>query len=468
MKIRHRITIWVAGVGLLTSLVFSLVIFWEMRDQPLAILDSQLNAVTHALSKQLGKLRRPSEDAQAHLLLVASDRYWIKIYDHNQRVVYQSDLSKVVDLPLDKDKGEEPYMISTYIPKDRVYLHQDDDNRVIFRVMSVSQNIAGSSYLIQIARPIEDFDEEVFDWVEAINIGLIISSIILMCVSYILAGRIVRPIGAINQLAREINANTLEKRIPLGKSRDEIYELSECLNQMFNRLQFSFARQKKYLADASHELRSPLTTLRLFFEETSQRNDLPEVFLEQMKIQERNVLRMDRLVKTLLELSILEIRGFLTLEPFSLTDLVTLVLEDFSPIMERAKIHLEAVLPPGLTMRGDEDMIRRAFINILDNAVKYNREEGKIQLTVAEKNNDICISVYNTGRGIPKDELEKVFEQFYRVEKSRAAINGGVGLGLAIVKEIVRLHNGKVFLDSLPGAWTRIDITLPQNGMKMR
>ena len=217
MKIRHRITIWVASVGLLTSLVFSLVIFWEMRDQPLAILDSQLHAVTHALSKQLAKLRDPSKNAQAHLLLVASDRYWVKIYDHNQHLIYQSDLSRVVDLPLDKNRGKEPYMVSTFIPKERVFLHQDDDNNVTFRVMLVSQDVGGATYLMEIARPVEDFDEEVFDWVEAINIGLIISSIILMGVSYILAGRIVSPIAAINQLAREINANTLEKKNPPGE-----------------------------------------------------------------------------------------------------------------------------------------------------------------------------------------------------------------------------------------------------------
>lgn len=462
MKIRHRITLWVAGVGLLTSLVFSLVILWEMHDQPLAIMDAQLNTVAHTLSKRLSTLRRPVEDAQAHLLLVSSERYWVKIYDQNQRVVFQSDLSRAVDLPLNKDNGGEPYMVNTYIPKELRYLYPDDDGEVTFRTLTIVEDIAGAPYLIQVARSVADFEEEFFDWVEAINIGLIVSSIILMCVSYILSGRLVRPIAAINQLAREINANTLEKRIPLGKSHDEIFELSECLNQMFNRLQFSFARQKKYLADASHELRSPLTTLRLFFEETSQRNDLPEVYLEQIKIQERNVLRMDRLVKTLLDLSILEIRESLTQEPFSLTDVVALVLEDFTPIIERAKIHLETVLPPHVDMMGDEDMIRRVLINLLDNAVKYNREDGKIQLTLVEKNNEICLSVYNTGPGIPADEREKVLEQFYRVEKSRAAINGGTGLGLAIVKEIVRLHNGKVSIDSIPGAWTRVDIALPQ------
>ena len=112
-------------------------------------------------------------------------------------------------------------------------------------------------YLIQIAKPVENLEEETFDLLTAIGIGLAVSTVLLAGLSYVLAGRIVKPIAAINRIARDINENTLEKRIPLGKSRDEIQELAGCLNQMFDRLQYSFARQKRFIADASHELKSP-------------------------------------------------------------------------------------------------------------------------------------------------------------------------------------------------------------------
>ena len=462
MNIRHRIMVWVAGAGLLTSLVFSLVVFWELREQPLKMMDSQLKATAAAVAGQLARVQRSSASMPKIVSPPSSERYWIKVYDQHLRTVYQSEMSRVVDLPLYRDKDEEAYMISAYVPKKRIDLHQDDEDEVTFRVRVITKNIKGAPYLIQIATPLGNLEEETFDLLAAIGIGLAVSTALLAGLSYVLAGRIVKPISAINRLAREINENTLEKRIPLGKSHDEIHELTTRLNQMFDRLQFSFARQKQFLADASHELKSPIAMLRLFFDEAVQRRDLPETFHQQLDTQGRNVLRMDRLVKNLLELSILEIKASLTLEPFNIADLARSVVADFVPLMERAKIRPETEIPQQLEVRGDKDKIRRALINIFDNAIKYNKEEGCIKFTVTEENDRIHLSLYNTGPGIPKEDLPKVFDQFYRVDKSRSTRYGGAGLGLAIVREIVRLHKGTVSIDSSPGAWSRIDITLPQ------
>ena len=462
MKIRHKITIWVTCAGLLTSLLFSLVIFLEMREQPLELLDSQIEETASRLAGQLTRVSGPLSAGNANLPLISSDPYWIKVYDQKLQTVYQSDLSKIVDLPLYKDRGDDAYTVTARIPREHVYLHQDDDYQVTFRVRVIEQNIAGAPCLIQIARPMEDMEKEASDLLTAIGIGLAASTVLLICASYILAGQIVKPLAAMNRLTREINENTLEKRIPLSQSRDEIYDLATHLNRMFDRLQSSFSRQKQFLADASHELKSPMAMLRLFFEETIQRQDLPEIFHRQLAAQEHNVLRMDRLVKTLLELSILEIKASLTLEPFNLTDLAQSVLADFAPFMEGTNIRLETEIPLQLELWGDRDKINRVFINLFDNAVKYNAAEGLIRLTISETKDIINISVYNSGPGIPKEDLPKVFDQFYRVEKSRSVNYGGAGLGLAIVREIIRLHKGTVSIDSEPGLWTRVDISLPR------
>ena len=361
-----------------------------------------------------------------------------------------------------RDKGEEAYMASAYVPKKRIDLHQDDEDEVTFRVRVIAKNIKDAPYLIQIAEPVGSLEEETFDLLAAIGIGLAVSTILLAGLSYVLAGRIVKPIAAINRLAREINENTLKKRIPLGKSRDEIHELTTRLNQMFDRLQFSFARQKQFLADASHELKSPIAMLRLFFDEAIQNRDLPEAFHKQLDTQGRNVLRMDRLVRNLLELSVLEIKSSLTLEPFNIAGLARSVAADFAPLMEKEKIRLEIEMPQQVEIIGDKDKIRRALINIFDNAVKYNKKEGCINFTVTEKKGRIHLSLYNTGLGIPEEDLPRVFDQFYRVDKSRSTRYGGAGLGLAIVKEIVRLHKGTISIDSRQGLGTRVDIFLPE------
>jgi len=462
MKIRHRITLWVAGAGLSASLVFSLVIFLVMRNQPLDVMDSQLKAAAASMADQLPRVKGPWANERT-VLLVSPRHYWIKVYDMNLRPAYRSDLTEIVDLPLYRDKGEEGYMVSVHIPRQRIDLQQDDEDNVVFRTRVIKEDIAGSPYLIQIARPMEDLEEKNLDLLTAISISLAVSTALLIGSSYFLAGRIVEPIAVINRLARDINENTLDKRIPPGRSQDELHELASRLNEMFDRLQLSFDRQKQFVADASHELKSPIAMLRLFFDEAMQRQDLPEAFREHLDRQGHNVLRMGRLVRTLLELSALEIRRSVSMEPFDLVDLTHSVTADFAPLMEKENIRLETKMPDLLELWGDKEMLRRAFINILDNAVKYTNEAGHIGLTVIEVQGRVHFGLRNTGPGISKEDLPSVFDQFYRVDKSRSTKYGGAGLGLAIVKQIVRLHHGTILIDSVEGAWTRVDVYLPKH-----
>jgi two-component system OmpR family sensor kinase len=463
LKIRRKIALWVAGAGFLTSLALSLVVFLEMREQPFKIMDSDLSSTAADLAEFLSKEQKPFPEGRINALFLNGNEYWVRVYSQDLRPVCQSALAAVVDLPLFRDRGDDGYVVRAHVPRQIAHLHQDKKDEVHFRVRVMQEQISGAPYLIQIGRPMEELEKEISDLEAGLGTGLAVSAVLLVIVSYVFAGRIVRPVADINRLTKEINENTLGKRIPLGTSRDELYELSASLNRMFDRLQYSFAKQKQFLADASHELKSPVTMLRLFFDDGAQCQDLPEAFHRRLISQADIVLRMDRLVKNLLELSVLELKGSLAPEEFSLTDLIRSVVEDFSLILTEAKIRLEIHLPENLKMIGDKDKIRRMLINILDNAIKYNVEDGEIKLELTEKEGSVCISLFNTGPGIPKDELERVFEQFYRVEKSRSLRYGGAGLGLAIVKQIVRLHHGKVSLESEPGAWTIIDVTLPQH-----
>ena len=464
MKIRHKITLWVAGAGLLTSVLLSLLAFLEMREQLFRILDSDLRSRAAALAERLSKEQRPLGAEWVNALSFRTNEYWIKVYSQDLRPVYQSDLSTVVDLPLYSNRGNHGYTVRAFLSRQSGQLFQDKrDDEVPFRVRVIEAQIGGVPYLIQIARPMEKLQEEIAELQAGLGMGLAGSTALLVILSYVFAGRILKPVADINRLTKEINEHSLEKRIPIGASHDELNELSATLNRMFDRLQYSFSRLKQFLANASHELNSPVAMLRLFFDEATQRQDLPEAFQHQLTSQSQHVLRMDRLVKNLLQLSVLELEDSLRPEEFSLKDLVQSVLEDFSLVLTEAKIHLETHLPANLNMIGDKDKIRRMLINILDNAIKYNVENGEINLELTQKENFVRISLFNTGPGIPKDEQEKVFEQFYRVEKSRSLHYGGAGLGLAIVKQIVRLHHGMVSVESEPGAWTRIDVTLPQH-----
>ena len=464
MKIRYKIALWVVGAGLLTSFVFSLVVFMEMREQPLEILDSQLEAASNGLVSYMIKRGKISvAESGGKLIILPSKHYWLRIYDQKLRPIYQSDSSKIIDLPLYRDRENDTYTISAATFGNNKKLNQGKPNEIAFRVRVTPFKIGNALYLVQMAMPIDKLEEETFDLLTSLGIGMGISAIILLGISYFFAGYILKPVASINRFALKIDEKTLGQRIPLGKNRDEIFELSNCLNNMLDRLESSFIKQKQYLADASHELKSPLAMLRLFFEEAAQGSDVPAHWREKLLGQQHNLLRMDRLVKNLLELSALEVGKSLNIERFCLADLLRSLLDDFAPLLEKAAIELEIDLPQQLIMQGDRDKINRVFINLIDNAIKYNVTGGIIKLNATADHRRINISLSNTGPGIPKNEYEKVFEQFYRVEKSRSTQYGGAGLGLAIVKEIIRLHQGDVSITSKPGEWTRVEINLPIN-----
>ncbi len=446
------------AAGIITSLFFSLMVFWEMREQPYRLLDSDLKTVAGIVAGQLER-QVPPAALSRHLQLLG-DRYWIRVYDGESQVVLQAGLAAQVELPPGAAKK---YNYTTRVSRRKIFLGQDEDDRVIFRVRQVEVTAAGRRYTVQVARPMQKLDEEIVEVLTFLGYGLLFSLLFLLALSYYVAGRILEPLQEINALARRINEDTLGQRLSLARSGDELAELAASLNQMFTRLNASFVRRKQLLANAAHELKTPLATLRLFFAEAMQRPDLPAELSQQMRRQHDAVCRLDHLVRNLLKLSTLEAREELAAADFvALGPLVAEVLADFQPVTTARRLEVAVVVPPDLSCRGDREMLRRLLINLIDNAVKYNFPGGRIELRVAAAPPRwLRLEVYNTGPGIPAADLERIFEQFYRVEKSRSAAAGGSGLGLAIVRQIVRLHGGRVEVKSREGEWTRFTILLP-------
>jgi signal transduction histidine kinase len=445
---------------MLISLALTMVVFLEMREQPYELLDQELGTEAKTLAVQIAEHDATAGAAQKNSGIIES-RYWVRILDKNLKPVFWSGLSEKADLPL-YDKGDDGYTVRMDELEKPPSNSRNGNGETSFRVRAVPVRIHGGDYLVQIARPVGLLDEEMSELVTALCTGLAVSFFLLGLVSYYVAGKIVQPISNINRLTKEINEKTLERRIPLGKSRDEIFELSESLNGMFDRLNLSFRRQKEFLANASHELKSPTSMLRLFFEEAARREDLPESFRPQLLQQGKNALRMERLSKTLLELSALELAPSIGKEIISISEIIQDLLENFSVVFRKKGIQVQVEVPEGLSLAGDKGMIRRMLINLLDNAVKYNNENGEIHVLCERKNGFVNLSVFNTGPGIPTDELNKVFEQFHRVEKSRSIKYGGAGLGLSIVRQIIHLHGGRIRMESQYGQWARVRVALPE------
>ena len=462
MKIRYKISLWIAGAGLITSLLFSLSIFYEMVEQTYNTVDSGLKRVGKIVINSIEKSQTIKGIEEVLMLTDLDDLYWIKIYNHNKIMIYQSERSKDISLPLYHQKRK--YTVRTSIQQNNLHVHESVLNKVSFRARILKTTLDGKLYTIQIATSLEELDEEILEVVLILIVGLTASALLLILISYFIAGKILEPIKTINRLTIEINERTLNKRIPLGKNHDEVYQLSQSLNRMFDRLQHSFIRQKQFIASASHELKTPISMLRMFMDNAISQQDHPEPFKQQLIDQEAILIRMERLVKTLLNLSAMELEEALEIKNFNLTKIIRTILHDFSPVIAANNIQLDVCLPDDVCMAGNQDKIRLMLINILDNAIKYNYENGIIKLVVSETGDTINISLYNTGPGIPSQDLDKIFEQFYRVEKSRSLQYGGTGLGLSIVKKIVSLHRGSIKMESKKGEWAKIEINLPAAG----
>ncbi len=463
MKIRHRITLWLTGAGLVAGLIFSLIISHELLEQPYELLDKDLD--THAytlligLSPQNGSLSSPSDTT---ILRSLGTQYWFKLFDQKHNLIYTSSMAQLVDLRIKNKRSR--YNLKAEMPQGIADLKQEEHNKTPFRVRVFTIPFGDQDYLVQIAKPMAHLQEEITEVFIAIGVGLVFFTLTLILLGYFVAGKILQPITTINTLAREISDKTLDKRIPLGKTQDELYALSSSLNQMFDRLQFSFKRQKEFIANASHELKTPIAMQRLFFDEAIQRDDLPDTFRMKLSAQSEVTLRMNQLVKNLLDLSALEQNGGFDPETINLTELATSVFEDFEEIIQATSICLSLDMKDTIHLPADKEMMRRVLINLIDNAIKYTlKENGEIRFSLSKIDTTVEMKISNTALVIPRDELGQVFNQFYRVEKSRSTALGGSGLGLTIVKRIVELHSGTVDIksDSELDDWIHLKILLP-------
>ena len=462
MTVKTRITLFVAGAGFIASLLFSVVVFFELMEQSIKILDTVLAEEANITARMIVMGQRESVpapfDSAAHVFYAD----WIEIYEQGtNRMLYQSDLAKLVKLsPVNPGSSA---IVSVVIPPEHINPGQNGGREVSFRVRTFLLTLDGRTVIVQIARPMEKLKEEIWELGLGIVSGLIFSTLALIAISRFVAGKILQPIGAMKDLAQDISERNLDRRIPAGEGRDEFNELARTINRMLDRLQYSFARQRDFLFDTSHELKTPLTTARLAIDEicTYDGEKLPSFAKENLFQLNDQVLRMERLVKDLLKLSSLETLTGIDPKPVHITDLLSSLVAEYQLLADTHNIKVDIRLPNRLVIQGEAEKLNRAFSNILDNALKYNVDGGRIEVMGNQSAAELMITVTNTGPGVADAEIPKVFDQFYRGEKSRSLRYGGSGLGLSIVKRIVELHGGKVKFESKQGAWTRVTVCLP-------
>ena len=279
-----------------------------------------------------------------------------------------------------------------------------------------------------------------------------------------LAGRALRPIEQLTQTARAIHADDLGRRVGYGGPPDEVGRLAATLDDMLARLEAGFARERRFTADAAHELRTPLAALKGRIGVTLSRPRPPAAYVAALTEMEGQVDRLSRLSDDLLLLARLPARGHPPAwEAIRLADFLPAVLDVVRPLAEAKGIALTLDAPGELVIHGRLDWLTRLLLNLLDNAVKYTAPGGRVSLAATRGGGRVEIAIGDSGPGIAPEHLPHLFERFYRVAGDRARADGGAGLGLALAQEIARAHQGSLAMASQVGRGSVFTLRLPDS-----
>ena len=293
--------------------------------------------------------------------------------------------------------------------------------------------------------------------------SLLISAILALIgggVTYFISGHALRPIREFSDKIEEVQAQNLAaSRIEENKVK-ELNQLSVSYNKMLERLSDAFEIQRQFTANAAHELRTPLSLMQVQLDlyNSTRHPDNDADTLQTIKMVTEQNGRLSKMVKTLLDMSELQTVG--RDDKIMVDALVDEVLADLDPLAQEKNIKLTGKCK-NITMVGSDILIYRLVYNLVENAIKYNHSGGQVTVTAYRKEKHVYLSVEDTGNGIPEELRERVFEPFFRVDKSRSRELGGVGLGLALVREIVRVHDGSITVRSNPSGGTVFDVILP-------
>lgn len=295
-------------------------------------------------------------------------------------------------------------------------------------------------------------------WTKSLLITLLIT-LLSSSLMYIIMGKALKPLQQLSQQVEEIRAKNLQSPVVLSKGSIEIERLASAFNEMLSRLDNAFSAQKQFSANAAHELRTPLAVMRTRLEVLEKSDHLERVECrETLTMLRAQIDRLSHVIDLLLEMT--ELQSAEKNDRIQLAEIVEEVLCDLDAVAEKKQVQLEQKAGEAV-VSGNDMLIYRAIYNLIENAIKYNRQAGQVTIAISQQGEFASVQVADSGKGIQPEDWEHIFEPFYRVDKSRSRSLGGAGLGLALVKEIANWHDGNVRVLASSNAGSLIELRLP-------
>ena len=332
--------------------------------------------------------------------------------------------------------------------------HVDDSEEIYISIPEDKWDEFANDFSVQVYNNKADYKKN----------SLIISALLALLggvATYFISGHALRPIREFSDKIEKVQAQNLADSRIEENQVEELNQLSVSYNKMLERLSDAFEIQRQFTANAAHELRTPLALMQVQLDlyNSIRHPGSDEDTLQTIKMVTEQNDRLGKMVKTLLDMSELQTVG--RDDKIIVDALVDEVLADLEPLAQEKNIKLIGKCE-NITMVGSDILIYRLVYNLVENAIKYNHTGGQVTVTADRKEKQVHLSVADTGNGIPEELRERVFEPFFRVDKSRSRALGGVGLGLALVHEIVRVHDGSITVRSNPSGGTIFDVMFTQ------
>jgi two-component system, OmpR family, sensor kinase len=395
----------------------------------------------------------------------------LQIFNSNNLAAWQGPTTSVqVDTILGYPIARSPNLGGLIIPKNTSInaAHKSEFRTVTVggRPFLVEDRLLQSgpfSVVVHVAESLDEVNRTFAETSRTIALILIIAAVLVVALSVIVAARAIEPIERLSRAIREIGSERLDQRLPGAQRGDEIGELTRSFNDLLARLQEAFARERQFISDASHELKTPLTSINSNAQLLLRWGDRDEMIRrESLETIQRESAALAEMVNGMLTLAKADRGDAIPKEPVSLSIVTQEALRNAAPRAAEKGLTLEFESPAqSPIVEGDAHLLRQLVSNLVDNAIKFTGA-GNVSVKIGENAQDAWIDVADTGPGISDDELAHIFERFYRADKARSRDIPGTGLGLAIVRSIARVHGGEIEAQRAPSGGALFRARLPK------
>ena len=456
LTIRAKLTVWYLSLAALVLVTFAIAIYLYLSRGLVNVIDASLRNHAERIAQAVGHPSATEEPSQPGVLILAPQ--FISLLDRHGNVTDQIRDAEDHEVPVNKQALERAS--ADWQPEyDEVSLSATEHVRII---TWPARDEDGEMFFVVVGQTLRDVERAQKQLLLLLAIANPAALLLASIGGLWLANKALSPVDRLTRAAERIGRGNLSERVEEPKSHDEIGRLAATFNRMISRLEQAFERERRFAADASHELKTPLAVLRGDIEVALRRERSPEEYRRVLESSLEEIARLTKLTEDLLTLARSDAdESVLALEPVRLDQLAAEASAYMTALANSAGVALSYDARTAALVEGDPKRLKQLLYNLFDNAIKYTPVGGDVRLDLSVTDSSAVIEISDTGRGIPAAALPHVFERFYRQIDPRDSRVTGFGLGLAISKWIADAHGGSIEVDSREGEGSRFTVRLP-------